>query len=69
MPLHCLGGAADSVFEPSSMQQIVEGVLAAQIPGAAFETVQQGQHEVGGLEIGALAKVFNSLTKGLTTPP
>ena len=69
VPLHCLGGAADSVFEPSSMQQIVEGVLAAQIPGAAFENVQQGQHEVGGLEIGALAKVFNSLTKGLTTPP
>ena len=43
VPLRCLGGAADSVFEPSSMQQIVEGVLAAPIPGAAFESVQQGQ--------------------------
>ncbi|EGB06751.1 hypothetical protein AURANDRAFT_65428 [Aureococcus anophagefferens] len=57
-PVHCLGGAADATFPASDCKHVVDSVLSAALPAANFKEIPYGQHEVGGLEIGALADVF-----------
>ncbi|KAH8075926.1 hypothetical protein JL720_10383 [Aureococcus anophagefferens] len=56
-PVHCLGGAADATFPASDCKHVVDSVLSAALPAANFKEIPYGQHEVGGLEIGALADV------------
>ena len=54
----CLGGAADATFPAQDQKQVVDAVLSAALPSTSFKEIPYGQHEVGGLEIGALADVF-----------
>lgn len=62
-PVRCLGGAADATFPASDQCQVVEGILSAALPDAAFKEIPYGQHEVGGLEIGALADEYAKFVK------
>ena len=62
-PVHCLAGAADAVFPVGDQRAVVETVLSAALPSANFKEIPYGQHEVGGLEIGALADVFADCVK------
>ena len=62
-PVHCLAGNADATFPADAQKHVVDAVLSAALPSAHYKEIPYGQHEVGGLEIGALADVFSDNVK------